>query len=85
MMHEHHAPRPSGDGWSVVTASNLLERLDLERLDLTKRPAADSGRRAELGQFFTPIGVARFMASMLQVREPPETLRILDPGAAAAS
>ena len=80
MMHEHHAPRPSGDGWPVVTASNLLERLDLERLDLTKRPAVDSGRRTELGQFFTPIGVARFMASMLQVREPPETLRILDPG-----
>ena len=80
MMHEHHAPWPSGDGWPVVTASNLLERLDLERLDLTKRPAADSGRRTELGQFFTPIGVARFMASMLQVREPPEALRILDPG-----
>ncbi len=65
MMHEHHAPRPSGDGWPVVTASNLLERLDLERLDLTKRPAVDSGHRADLGQFFTPIGVARFMASML--------------------
>ena len=50
------------------------ERPDAERSDLPLR-------RADLGQFFTPIGVARFMASMLQAREPPETLRLLDPGA----
>ena len=55
-------------------ASNLPERPDAERSGLPLR-------RADLGQFFTPIGVARFMASMLQVREPPETLRVLDPGA----
>ena len=85
-MNTRHTPRPGGDGWPTVTASNLLERLDFEQPDLTKRPnprmppAADSGRRAALGQFFTPVGVARFMASMLQVREPPETLRVLDPG-----
>ena len=79
-MNARLTPRPSGDGRPAVTATNLLERLDLVRPAFTKRPAADSGRRADLGQFFTPIGVARFMASMLQVREPPAVLRILDPG-----
>ena len=85
-MDARHALRPSGNGRPAVTASNLLERLDLERPDFPERPnprkgpATDSKRRADLGQFFTPIGVARFMASMLQVREPPAALRILDPG-----
>ena len=85
-MDARHALRPGGDGRPAVTASNLLERLDLERPDFPerpnprKRPATDSKRRANLGQFFTPIGVARFMASMLQVRELPADLRILDPG-----
>ena len=65
---------------ATVTAANLLERLDIERPGLTHRSTADAGRRAGPGQFFTPIGVARFMASMLQVRKPPEALRILDPG-----
>ena len=55
------------------TASNLPERLDAGRPD---RPT----RRAELGQFFTPAGVARFMASMLQAREMPADCKILDPG-----
>ena len=74
MMNARHIHRPGGDRRPAITASNLLERLDLERLDLerpdlTKRlnpgmpPATDSKRRAALGQFFTPIGVARFMAS----------------------
>ena len=85
-MDARHALRPSGDGRPAVTASNLLERLDIERPGFPKPPnprnrqADDSKRRADLGQFFTPIGVARFMASMLQVREPPADLRILDPG-----
>ena len=55
------------------TASNLPERLDAGRPD---RPT----RRAELGQFFTPAGVARFMASMLQAREMPADCKVLDPG-----
>ncbi len=52
------------------TASNLPERLDADR----------PTRRAELGQFFTPAGVARFMASMLQAREMPADCKVLDPG-----
>jgi len=55
------------------TASNLPERLDADRPD---RPT----RRAELGQFFTPAGVARFMASMLQAQEMPADCKVLDPG-----
>ena len=64
----------------AVTAANLLERLDLERLDISNRIAVDPKRRANLGQFFTPASVAAFMASMLRVPESPEELRILDPG-----
>ena len=77
------APRPGGHGPRFVTASNLLEILDIEQWDTANRPAADSGCRSDLGQFRTPIGVARFMASMLDLRDPPEVLRILDPGGGA--
>ena len=66
-----------------VTAANLLERLDLERLEISNRLAADPKRRAALGQFFTPASVAHFMASMLQVPTPPKELCILDAGGAA--
>ncbi len=64
----------------VVTAANLPERLDLERLDISNRLAADPKRRSDLGQFFTPESVARFMAAMLRLPEPPSELRILDAG-----
>ena len=80
MMEAPRAPRLGGQGGPTANTSNLLERLDLERPALTKRPATDSARRADLGQFFTPIDVARFMAAMLQAPEPPEVFRILDPG-----
>ena len=77
------APRLGGDGPCSVTASNLLEVLDIEQWDTANRSAADSGRRSDLGQFRTPTGVARFMASMLDLHDPPEELRILDPGGGA--
>ena len=70
----------SQDGAAPVTATNLLERLDLERLDISNRLAIDPKRRADLGQFFTPASVAAFMASMLKAPNPPKELRILDPG-----
>ena len=63
-----------------ITAATLLDRLDLERLEISSRIAADSERRAGLGQFFTPASVARFMAGMLRVSEPPRELRLLDAG-----
>lgn len=62
-----------------VTATTLLERLDLERLDISNRLEADPKRRSELGQFLTPANVARFMAGMLEVPRPLQ-LRLLDAG-----
>ena len=70
----------SQDSRAAVTAANLLERLDLERLDISNRLAADPKRRADFGQFFTPASVAHFMAAMLQGPNPLEELRILDAG-----
>ena len=83
MANVRRAPRQGGDGPYSATASNLLEILDTEQRDAANRSAADSGRRSDLGQFRTPTGVARFMASMLDLRDPPEELRILDPGGGA--
>ena len=65
---------------ATVTATNLLERLDLERLDISNRLAVDPKRRANLGQFFTLSGLAAFMASMLKASKTPKEFRILDPG-----
>jgi len=70
----------SQDAHAAVTPATLLERLDLERLAISNRLAADPKRRANLGQFFTPSSVAHFMAAMLQVPKPPKELRILDAG-----
>ena len=63
-----------------VTAATLLDRLDLEQVDTSSRIAADSERRASLGQFFTPARVAHFMAGMLQIPDPPREFRLLDAG-----
>lgn len=43
----------------------------------------DATRRADLGQFFTPDPVARFLASMFDLAERPAT--VLDPGAGVGS
>ena len=64
-----------------VTAATLLERLDIERVGISNRLAGNPKRRADLGQFFTPAGVAHFMAAMLRVPRPPKQLRLLDAGA----
>ena len=63
-----------------TTHETLLERLDLERLEISNRLAVDPGRRADLGQFFTPATVARFMAAMLEVPGKVRDLRVLDAG-----
>ena len=79
-MTAHHAQLLSQDAHTEVTAANLLERLDLERLDISNRLAVDPKRRADLGQFFTSASVAHFMAAMLRVPNPLKELRILDAG-----
>jgi len=65
---------------AAITAANLLDRLDLERLEISNRLEADPRKRATLGQFFTPASVARFMADMLCLPKPSKDLRILDAG-----
>ena len=74
------AQQLSQDAQAKVTAATLLERLDLERLEISNRLAVDPKRRAQLGQFFTPANVAHFMAAMLQVPRPPKELCLLDAG-----
>ena len=74
---------------SKPAGATLLERLDLERLEISNRLMANQERRANLGQFMTPAGVAEFMtpagvagfmASMLELGSPPTELRVLDAG-----
>ncbi len=60
---------------------NLLEQVELLRLDAARKQ--DNARKAELGQFFTPASVARFMASLLSTQLP--ALYILDAGAGIGS
>jgi adenine-specific DNA-methyltransferase len=70
---------------SVTTAFQgpgpLLDSVDVARLRATD--ALDATRRSDLGQFLTPMAVARLMASMAQTRK--DTVRILDAGAGVGS
>lgn len=59
----------------------LLDSVDLLRLRANR--ALDPETRGDLGQFLTPLPVARFMASM--VRAPTNTVRVLDAGAGVGS
>ena len=70
----------AGDVSVQLTAASLLERLDLERWEVSNRLDVDQHRRAELGQFMTPASVAAFMASMLEIPAYSRTLQILDAG-----
>jgi adenine-specific DNA-methyltransferase len=62
-------------------AAALLDRIDLQRLDVSARLAADKNKRARLGQFFTPEPIAQFMASLFAFPRMPTSLRLLDAGA----
>ncbi|MFO1078006.1 MAG: BsuBI/PstI family type II restriction endonuclease [Planctomycetota bacterium] len=68
-------------GEDGLEAATLLDRIDLQRLDVSASLATDQARRSHLGQFFTPEPVARFMASLLDYPRPSRTLRVVDPGA----
>ena len=76
---QSHHPFP-GDVSVQLTANSLLERLDLERLEVSNQLEIDQHRKAELGQFMTPASVAEFMASMLDIPSCPRKLQILDAG-----
>ena len=70
----------AGDVYGSLNGRALVERLDLERLEISNRLMANRQRRAELGQFMTPAKVAVFMASMLDASPPPDELHLLDAG-----
>ena len=67
---------------SVVIGS--LVRMNLLERAAARRQAAlaelDRANQSELGQFFTPVAVARIMADLLRLPE-SGTFRVLDPGA----
>lgn len=66
---------------SALASADLLERVDLIRLDAARK--LDPDRRSDLGQFFTPANVARLMASMFEGQR--DTMRLLDAGAGVGS
>lgn len=66
---------------ATVAQDELLDRVDLLSLDVGRRLKA--ARRAEMGQFFTPAPIARFMAEMSEFRA--SEIRLLDPGAGVGS
>ncbi len=58
-------------------SNDLSGLVDLYRIEVSRHLGGE--RRAEMGQFLTPLSVARFMASMLTLDRP--SLRVLDAGA----
>lgn len=64
-----------------IQGNALTERVDFFRLEAIQK--LKGSNRSEKGQFFTPPGIARFMASMFTHR--PDDLRILDAGAGVGS
>jgi adenine-specific DNA-methyltransferase len=60
---------------------NALELAEASRIAASGR--ADARKKAKLGQFLTPLPVARLMAAMAE--PPDEVVRILDAGAGAGS
>src|SRR5438067_1825826 len=66
---------------AVDGRADVVDRADFFRLDVSRN--LEAGRRAELGQFFTPAPTARLMAAMF--KNLGSTLRLLDAGAGVGS
>jgi len=69
---------------AVAASTNdapLSERVDFLRLDANRK--LKESHKAAMGQFFTPMPIARFMASLLVCATP--TVHILDAGAGVGS
>lgn len=60
----------------------MLSRIEQTRLTVSR--TADTMRKAELGQFFTPSSIARFMAGLFDSRRQADC-RLLDAGAGIGS
>src|SRR5690348_1058897 len=65
------------------TAAALLERTEARRTKLAAFLDSKGGR-SELGQFFTPAPVAKFLADLLDLPASGQ-FRVLDPGAGIGS
>ncbi len=61
----------------VIDADGLAERVDLYRVDACRNLGSE--RRSQMGQFFTPPSVARFMASLFG--NSAQEISLLDAGA----
>ena len=66
----------------VQETTFLLSEVEQSRLSISK--AADPKRKSQLGQFFTPAAIARFMADLF-VRSGYDNCRLLDAGAGIGS
>jgi adenine-specific DNA-methyltransferase len=66
---------------AVAGFCDLLERADLIGVDVGRRIAPE--RRTEMGQFFTPAPIARFMAALSETTA--DEVLLLDPGAGIGS
>jgi adenine-specific DNA-methyltransferase len=60
----------------IIEPLHTLDHIRKEFNDATNRDG-----RSEIGQFLTPVAIARFMSSMFE--SGPQEVRILDPGAGA--
>ena len=80
-MHRSTEQDISNDGLSSISAPEVLRRVEELRLEATRK--LDPFRRVELGQFLTPAPIAKFMASMCEVRR--ASIRLLDAGAGVGS
>lgn len=77
------ATHPSLAGTATLNtaqAAGLLDRVELQRLEVSNRLAGDAEHRAKFGQFFTPATIGRFMAAMFADAVGP-SVRLLDAGA----
>ena len=64
-----------------LPATSVAERIETLRLAAGRRATAE--HKSEMGQFLTPLPVARLMASMLECNSP--NLQLLDAGAGVGS
>jgi adenine-specific DNA-methyltransferase len=66
---------------TALQHADLLDRVDLLAIDIGRR--IEAKRRAEMGQYFTPAAIARFMAQLLEPEA--DAIRLIDPGAGIGS
>lgn len=80
-------PRPQNVDSSHMSAPHLENAQEfpdlIESARLSASKALNRSRRSALGQFFTPLEIARLMASLTSAIKPE--IRLLDPGAGAGT